>query len=107
MMIRIIKKVVLTSTLIVLAACSSMSGANKYDGIYYHEGDQSHYLNLKDNGKFELLEKGKHIVGYYKVRAGMLHLYKDSRCFAEGLFKEDYLLDPDKTKWIKSKVVNK
>lgn len=106
MIINILKRLVLTSILMVLVACGSMSDSPTYDGVYYHEGDSAHYLSLKANGKFELLERGNFIVGYYKVRARVLHLYKDSRCFSEGMIMNGYIIDPDKTKWVKSESVN-
>ena len=70
-------------------------------GIYYKEGSQTDYTELKADGTYQYFEKGKTINGKYSVNWNTITLVLPNGRTATGKLNSEYILDNENNKWIK------
>jgi len=70
-------------------------------GIYYKEGSQTDYTELKSDGTYQYYENGKTINGTYSVSWNTIILILPNGRTATGKLNPNYILDNENNKWIK------
>jgi len=69
-------------------------------GIYYKEGSDTDYTELRADGTYVVQERGQRLTGKYSVRWNTLTLQLPSGGTATGKLHEGRILDNQKQVWL-------